>query len=144
MSSNDISGKEGKILKIAKQLRELPIGEINRLEDIIKKRVEFWDGVIKEAPALYRKRPADQHVTEFIEEHYYRPGHLNGKFGTAHLDVLDPELSKRISGDARRNGWPEHLAMPSRNAEVSDPTRKIEASSVEIDDTKKQKTNHRE
>lgn len=94
----------------------LPTGEIERLANTALKRKKKWSGGVPTmAPELFAERPANENLPDFIRRVYGEAGHLTGSLNTAHLDIIDPQLSRAIRNWIDHHGdLPEDINLPNK------------------------------
>lgn len=75
---------------------ELPSGEVARLKQTAEKKAAKWSGIPKVPPSIYKKRPADQPLPEFLAEHYRPLVEAGIPIEQSHIDTLDPTCGAAI------------------------------------------------
>lgn len=115
---SDNTEKEKVLSRAFNLLQQLPTGEIFRAIDVLERKVLNWDGVIKQAPELFRDRKASEKLPAFLTRVYVRPGYLNGKMTIAHLSVLDSALGAAVRAWISHHG---ELRTVEENGEESKP-----------------------
>lgn len=77
-------------------IAHLPSREVERLQKMAGKKAEKWVGIPKVPPAIYKKRPADQPLPEFLAQHYRPLVEAGIPIEQSHIDALDPTCGAAI------------------------------------------------
>lgn len=93
---------------------KLPLGEIERQNAVLSKKVANWpDHFPKLAPEYYNDRKASEKFPDFMLRVYGSKGYLDGTFTTAHLQILDDPAAIAARGWLRtHHQFPEELNLP--------------------------------